>query len=156
VGVFNRSHYEDVLVVRVRNLVTPRTWQARYEQINRFEQELADDGLTLVKVMLHISPGEQLQRLMQRLDDPTKHWKYNPADLDDRALWDDYMAAYADALAKCSTQAAPWYVVPADRKWYRDWAVSQLLLEAFAGLDLAYPKGDFDPAAERERINAAK
>jgi PPK2 family polyphosphate:nucleotide phosphotransferase len=156
VGVFNRSHYEDVLVVRVHNLVPARTWRARYAQINRFEQELVDDGVTLVKVMLHISPEEQLERLAARLDDPTKHWKYNPDDLDERARWADYQAAYADALAKCSTDAAPWYVVPADRKWYRDWAVSQLLLEAFAGLDLEYPKGEFDEAAERERLNAAK
>jgi PPK2 family polyphosphate:nucleotide phosphotransferase len=123
VGIFNRSHYEDVLVVRVHDLVPPDVWGQRYDQINQVEAEQAA-GLTLVKVMLHISPREQKKRLLARLDDPAKHWKYNPGDLTERARWDDYQKAYEDALNRGSTPAAPWYVVPADRKWYRNWAVA--------------------------------
>jgi PPK2 family polyphosphate:nucleotide phosphotransferase len=152
VGMFNRSHYEDVLVARVHSLVPPDIWQGRYDEINQFERELVDSGVTLVKVMLHISYEEQRQRLLQRLDDPTKHWKYNPGDVDERARWADYQAAYADALSKCGTDAASWYVVPADRKWYRDWAVTNLLLEHMRELNLSYPPGDFDPETERERL----
>lgn len=152
VGVFNRSHYEDVLVVRVHGLVGRRTWQGRYDQINLFEEELVDDGCRLLKVMLHISPAEQLERLGDRLADPTKHWKYNPGDIDERARWDDYQEAYAEVLRRCSTEPAPWYVVPADRKWYRNWAVAHLLLETFASMGLRYPAVDFDLAAERERV----
>jgi PPK2 family polyphosphate:nucleotide phosphotransferase len=152
VGVFDRSHYEEVLIVRVHSLVPESTWQGRYEEINRWEAELAGQGISLVKVMLHISYEEQARRLAARLDDPTKHWKYNPADLDERALWTDYQVAYADLLARCSTQAAPWYVVPADRKWYRDWAVARLLLATFRDLGLSYPPADFDVAAERQRF----
>jgi PPK2 family polyphosphate:nucleotide phosphotransferase len=155
VGVFNRSHYEDVLIVRVHNLVPRRVWSRRYDQINRFERELTDAGVVLVKVMLHISPEEQKARLLERLTDPTKFWKYNPADIDERALWADYQQAYADALARCSTEHAPWYVVPADRKWYRNWAVSHLLREAFVDMKLAYPPPDFDVAAERRRLERA-
>ncbi len=155
VGVFNRSHYEDVLIVRVHNLVPRRIWSRRYDQINRFERELTDGGVVLVKVMLHISPEEQKVRLLERLTDPTKFWKYNPADIDERALWADYQQAYADALARCSTEHAPWYVVPADRKWYRNWAVSHLLRETFADMKLAYPPPDFDVAAERRRLERA-
>jgi PPK2 family polyphosphate:nucleotide phosphotransferase len=154
VGVFDRSHYEDVLIVRVHSLVPESTWQGRYEEINRWESELVADGTTLLKVMLHISYEEQAQRLAARLDDPTKHWKYNPADLDERALWGDYQAAYADLLARCSTEVAPWYVVPADRKWYRDWAVARLLLATFLDLRLSYPSAGFDVAAERQRLAA--
>jgi len=152
VGVFNRSHYEDVLVVRVHQVVPREEWEGRYDQINAFERELVEDGVTLVKVMLHISAEEQCERLLQRLDDPTKHWKYNPGDLDERKLWPAYQEAYADALARCSTEAAPWFVVPADRKWYRDWAVANLLRETFAQLSLEYPVGDFDVAAEKHRL----
>jgi PPK2 family polyphosphate:nucleotide phosphotransferase len=152
VGVFNRSHYEDVLVVRVHNLVPKRTWARRYDQINRFEKELVDDGVVLVKIMLHISYDEQCERLRDRLDDPTKYWKYNPSDVDERKLWPEYQAAYADALARCSTEYAPWHVVPADRKWYRNWAVSRLLAEAFAGMDLRYPPPNFDLAVEKTRL----
>jgi PPK2 family polyphosphate:nucleotide phosphotransferase len=155
VGIFNRSHYEDVLVVRVHGLVPARTWRARYDQINRFEQGLIEDGVTLVKVMLHISYEEQGQRLLERLDDPTKYWKYNPADVNERERWAQYQQAYADALTRCSTPAAPWYVVPADRKWYRNWAVAHLLKEALEGLDLAYPEPDFDVAGERRRLLAS-
>jgi PPK2 family polyphosphate:nucleotide phosphotransferase len=152
VGVFNRSHYEDVLVVRVHSLVPERIWRARYDEINQFERDLVSDGVRLVKVMLHISPDEQRQRLLDRLDDPTKYWKYNPGDLDERARWADYQAAYAGALAQCSTDHAPWYVVPADRKWYRDWAVATLLLEELRAMALSYPPADFDPQAERDRL----
>jgi PPK2 family polyphosphate:nucleotide phosphotransferase len=152
VGVFNRSHYEDVLVVRVHQLVSREEWEGRYDQINAFERDLVGDGVTLVKVMLHISAEEQCERLLQRLDDPTKHWKYNPGDLDERKLWPAYQEAYADALARCSTEAAPWFVVPANRKWYRDWAVATLLRETFAQLSLEYPAGDFDVAAEKHRL----
>jgi PPK2 family polyphosphate:nucleotide phosphotransferase len=152
VGVFNRSHYEDVLVARVRALVPKRVWQTRYEKINQFESALASDGVTLVKVMLHISYEEQHQRLKDRLDDPTKHWKFNPGDVDERGHWADYQAAYADALRRCGTDHAPWYVVPADRKWYRNWAVANLLLAAFHGLDLAYPAVPFDIDEQRARL----
>jgi PPK2 family polyphosphate:nucleotide phosphotransferase len=152
VGMFNRSHYEDVLVARVHSLVPPAVWEGRYDEINQFERELVDEGVTLVKVMLHISYEEQRQRLLKRLDDSTKHWKYNPGDLDDRARWADFQAAYADVLSRCGTDAANWYVVPADRKWYRDWAVTTLLLEHMRELGLSYPPGDFDPEAERRRL----
>jgi PPK2 family polyphosphate:nucleotide phosphotransferase len=154
VGVFNRSHYEDVLVARVESLVPERQWRSRYWQINGFERELANDGLTLIKVMLHISYEEQRDRLMERLTDPTKHWKYNPADVDARARWTDYQRAYNDALSRCSTDHAPWYVVPADRKWYRDWAVANIVLEAFKEMRLSYPEADFDLDAERRRLEA--
>jgi PPK2 family polyphosphate:nucleotide phosphotransferase len=154
VGVFNRSHYEDVLVVRVHNLVSENVWSRRYDQINTFEAAQAADGLTLVKVMLHISPDEQRQRLLDRLDDPAKHWKYNPGDVDERVRWDDYQEAYQAALTRCSTAAAPWFVVPADRKWYRNWAVATLLRDAMAGIDPGYPPADFDVAAERQRLDA--
>ncbi|MCM0675695.1 hypothetical protein NCC78_13495 [Micromonospora phytophila] len=152
VGVFNRSHYEDVLVARVESLVPQPVWQARYDEINAFERELADDGVALVKVMLHISHAEQGERLLERLTDPRKHWKYNPSDIDARARWDDYQAAYAEALRRCATDAAPWYVVPADRKWYRDWAVAHLLRETFDTLHLGYPPAGFDVRHERERL----
>lgn len=152
VGVFNRSHYEDVLVVRVRKLAPVKVWRARYQQINDFERELAESGIAMVKVMLHISFEEQRQRLLARLDDPTKHWKYNSADVDNRVFWPAYQEAYQEALARCSTDLAPWYVVPADRKWYRDWAVANLLLDAFADLNLRYPSADFDPKRERARL----
>ncbi len=152
VGVFNRSHYEDVLVARVRELVPPEVWLGRYPLINEFEKELTDSGFALVKVMLHISFGEQRLRLLQRLQDPTKYWKYNPADVDNRAYWPAYQEAYHDALTRCSTEHAPWYVVPADRKWYRDWAVATLLLDAFTSLNLQYPPADFDPRRERQRL----
>ncbi len=151
-GVFNRSHYEDVLIVRVHDLVKPSIWQARYDKINTFERELTEAGLTVLKVMLHISYAEQGARLADRLADPTKYWKYNPADLDERRYWADYQRAYADALSRCSTEAAPWYVVPADRKWYRDWAVATLLRDTLTDLHLTYPPADFDVAQERARL----
>jgi PPK2 family polyphosphate:nucleotide phosphotransferase len=155
IGVFNRSHYEDVLVVRVHKTVPKRTWQARYAEINDFERRLTDDGVTILKVMLHISPEEQAVRLDERLHDPTKYWKYNPADLDERAFWGDYQAAYADVLRKCSTDVAPWHVVPANRKWYRDWAVATLLHDTLADMNLSYPPPDFDVEVERRRLEDA-
>jgi PPK2 family polyphosphate:nucleotide phosphotransferase len=154
VGVFNRSHYEDVLAVRVRQLVPDKVWRARYDQINAFEAMLAADGLTIVKVMLHISYEEQRRRLQARLDDATRHWKFNPGDLDDRALWPRYQEAYADLLARCDRPHAPWYVVPADRKWYRNWAVANLLLAHLGDLDLEFPAADFDIGEERARLAA--
>ncbi|MDO3703852.1 hypothetical protein Q3W71_19475 [Micromonospora sp. C28SCA-DRY-2] len=152
VGIFNRSHYEDVLVARVESLVPEPVWQARYDEINAFERELADSGVVLVKVLLHISYGEQGERLLARLADPRKHWKYDPADVDARARWADYQAAYAEALSRCGTPAAPWYVLPADRKWYRDWALAHLLRETFDTLQLGYPPAGFDLRHERERL----
>jgi PPK2 family polyphosphate:nucleotide phosphotransferase len=152
IGVFNRSHYEDVLAVRVRRLVPEQVWKARFDQINAFEQMLVADGLTIVKVMLHISYEEQRARLLARLDDATKHWKFSPGDIDDRALWPRYQAAYADVLARCDTPAAPWYVVPADHKWYRNWAVANVLLAHLADLGLRYPVAEFDVAGQRQRL----
>jgi PPK2 family polyphosphate:nucleotide phosphotransferase len=154
VGFWNRSHYEDVLVVRVHNLVPETEWQGRYDEINEFEREIVADGVIPVKIMLHISKEEQRQRLLDRLRDPTKYWKYNPRDLDERKLWDEYMKAYEAALSQCQ-HAAPWYVVPADRKWYRDWAVASLLREIFDDQRLSYPPPAFDVEAERARLAAA-
>jgi PPK2 family polyphosphate:nucleotide phosphotransferase len=151
VGIFNRSHYEDVLIVRVHDLVPADEWRKRYDVINAFERELVDDGVILVKIMLHISPEEQLMRLAERLEDPTKYWKYNPADVDERRKWDDYQAAYNDALTRCA-EAAPWYVVPADRKWYRNWVVASLLVEVLNAENPVYPPPDFDVAAEKKRL----
>jgi PPK2 family polyphosphate:nucleotide phosphotransferase len=153
-GVFDRSHYEDVLIARVRELVPRAVWARRYATINRFEARLAERGTVLIKVFLHISKKEQRQRLLARLDDPTKHWKFDPHDLDERGRWSDYRAAYEDVLTKCNPQAAPWFVVPADRKWYRNWAVAQLLTEHLEGLQLTWPKADFDIGEQRTRLLA--
>ena len=155
VGVFDRSHYEDVVTVRVLGLADEATVELRYGAINRFEAELGGGGTEVVKCFLHISREEQKERLLARLDDPTKHWKYNPSDLDTRARWDDYLAAYATAFARCSPDAAPWYVVPADRKWYRNWAITNLLLERLDALGLEWPEASFDVAAERVRVERA-
>ena len=152
IGVFNRSQYEDVLVARVHELVGREVWSRRYAVINAFERRLARAGVTIVKCFLHVSRAEQARRLAARLDDPTKRWKYNPGDIDERMLWADYQVAYADALRRCHTTVAPWYVVPADRKWYRNWAVAALLTEALAGIDPQYPAPGFDVAAERRRL----
>jgi PPK2 family polyphosphate:nucleotide phosphotransferase len=152
VGIFDRSHYEDVLVVRVLNLVPEDVWSTRYDEINEFEAELVAGGTTLIKCMLNISFEEQKGRLAERLEDPSKHWKYNPGDVDARALWPAYMEAYAAALEKCSTEAAPWHVIPSDRKWYRNWAVAELLREKLAALDLGWPKADFDVELEKRRV----
>jgi PPK2 family polyphosphate:nucleotide phosphotransferase len=152
IGVFDRSHYEDVLVVRVHDLVPKATWSKRYATINDFERRLVERGTTVVKVMLHISRDEQKERLAERLERPDKYWKYNPGDLDERARWDDYQQAYQVALTRCSTQAAPWFVVPADRKWYARWAVQQLLIEHLEGMAPQWPPADFDVAAEQARL----
>jgi PPK2 family polyphosphate:nucleotide phosphotransferase len=151
-GVFDRSHYEDVLIQRVHAFAPPAEIARRYDAINHFEQRLVDAGTVVVKCMLHISPAEQRSRLLARLDDPSKHWKYNPGDVDERQLWDDYRRAYEIALERCNTEAAPWYVVPSDRKWYRNLAIGELLHEALASLDLGWPPGDFDVEAERRRL----
>ena len=153
-GVFDRSHYEDVLIVRVRELVPRAVWVRRYATINRFEARLVEQGTVLVKVFLHISKQEQAERLLARLDDPTKHWKFDPQDIDERGRWDDYRAAYEDALTKCNPATAPWYVVPADRKWYRNWAVAHLLTEHLEELNLTWPKADFDITEQRRRLLA--
>ena len=155
IGVFDRSHYEDVLVVRVNGLVPEPEWRARYAAIRDFEAELAGAGVTVVKAMLHISPQEQQERLLARLDDPAKRWKYNPGDLDVRARWADYRAAYTDALRETDADTAPWYVVPADRKWYRNWAVAALLAETLDELAPQYPPPDYDVVAERARVTAS-
>jgi PPK2 family polyphosphate:nucleotide phosphotransferase len=146
IGVFNRSHYEDVLVVRVNELVPEAQWSRRYDHIRAFEQLLADEGTTIRKVMLHISRDEQKERLQARLEDPTKNYKFNPNDLDTRRHWDAYMAAYEDAISRTSTDEAPWYVVPADRKWYRNLVVTRILIEALEALDLGYPVAGADPS----------
>jgi PPK2 family polyphosphate:nucleotide phosphotransferase len=155
IGVFDRSHYEDVLIVRVLNLVPRATWSRRYAAINRFEASLAARGITLVKVMLHVGRDEQKARLAERLARPDKYWKYNPGDIDTRVRWDEYMQAYQVALTRCSTEPAPWYVVPADRKWYARWAVQQLLLDALTDLAPAWPAADFDVAVEKQRLAAS-
>ena len=142
--IFNRSHYEDVLVVRVHSLVPEKTWKARYEQINAFEKTLAEEGVTILKFFLHISPEEQKERLLARLQDSSKHWKYNPGDLKERQLWGQYRQAYEDALSKTSTSHAPWYVIPADKKWYRNWVIASIMVDTLKGLKMEYPKADYD------------
>jgi PPK2 family polyphosphate:nucleotide phosphotransferase len=139
VGIFNRSHYEDVLVVRVHNLVPEAVWQQRYEHINNFEKLLADSGVTIMKFFLHISKDEQKERLEERLKDKSKNWKFNPGDLKARARWEEYMQAYEDAINRCSTPWAPWHVIPANKKWYRNLAISERLVEVLESLDMKYP-----------------
>lgn len=155
IGVFDRSHYEDVLVVRVHNLVPRAEWEPRYAEINTFESELVDAGTTLVKVAMFVSLDEQKRRLAQRLERPDKYWKYNPGDLDERALWPAYQEAYQAMLDRTSTDYAPWYVVPCDRKWYSRLAVTELLIEALKSLDLSWPAADFDVDAEKLRLAGA-
>jgi PPK2 family polyphosphate:nucleotide phosphotransferase len=142
VAIFNRSHYEDVLVVRVRELVPAKVWRARFDQINEFEKMLAGTGTVIVKFFLHISKDEQKKRLQKRLDNPAKRWKFNRGDLEERKLWDKYMQAYEDVLNRTSTDHAPWYVVPADAKWFRNVVVSRVLVDTLEGLDLEYPKAE--------------
>jgi len=152
IGVFDRSHYEDVLIVRVHNLVPPEVWGARYDEINAFEHELVDNGTTLVKVAMFVSLEEQKKRLAERLSRPDKYWKYNPGDIDERKLWPNYQEAYQAVLDRTSTDYAPWYVVPCDRKWYCRLAVTELLIEALKGLNLSWPPPDFDVEAEKQRV----
>jgi len=152
VGIFNRSHYEDVLIVRVHNLVAPEVWGVRYDEINAFERELVDSGVTVVKVAMFISLDEQKKQLLERLDDPSKYWKYNPGDIDERLEWPKYQEAYQAVLDRTSTDYAPWHVVPCDKRWYSRLAVTELLIQALEGLDLSWPAADFDVAAERQRL----
>jgi len=140
IGIFNRSHYEDVLVVRVHNLVPPEVWGQRYEQINAFEKFLTENDVVILKFFLHISKEEQARRLQARLDTPEKRWKFSKGDLKERLLWDDYMAAYADAVQKCSTEHAPWFVVPSDNKWYRNFVVGSIITETLTELDPQFPE----------------
>jgi PPK2 family polyphosphate:nucleotide phosphotransferase len=149
IAVFNRSHYEDVLVVRVDKLVPEATWSLRYGQINAFEEHLVANGTRVVKIFLQISHAEQKRRFEERLADRAKQWKFDPGDLDKRARWPDYQLAFEAAIARCSTAHAPWYVVPADRKWFRDFAVSQIIRQELEQLPLRWPRPDFDPGAVR-------
>ncbi|WP_308466173.1 PPK2 family polyphosphate kinase [Rathayibacter soli] len=154
-GVFDRSHYEDVLIGRVRNLAAPEEIERRYGAINAFEQELTANGTVVLKVMLHLGKAEQKQRLGERLARPDKYWKYNPGDVDERMLWDDYQAAYQIAIDRTSTPTAPWHVVPADKKWYARLVVQQLLIDALARMNLTWPAADFDVEVEKARLAAS-
>lgn len=140
--VFNRSHYEDVLVVRVHNYVPPEVWSKRFDQINEFERNLAENGTTILKFYLHIDLEEQKERLQARLDDPTKRWKFRLGDLEERKLWPEYMKAFEDVLSKTSTEYAPWYIVPANRKWFRDLVISSVLVDTLEGLKMKYPESE--------------
>ena len=148
-AILDRSHYEDVIVVRVHDLVPEATWRGRYDEIVAWERSVAAAGTAIVKVYLHISYDEQRERLLARLRDPDKHWKFNEADIEERRLWPEYMAAYEDAIARCHTDEAPWYIVPADRKWYRNWAVERLVVETLEAMDPRFPRPPLDvPALE--------
>ena len=147
IGIWNRSHYEDVLIVRVHKLVPKKVWKARYEQINSFEKILCENGTTIMKFMLHISKDEQRKRLQARIDDPKKRWKFSPADLKERARWKDYQEAYEDAINRCATDCAPWYVVPANHKWARDVAIVDVVLRVLKKMKPRHPRIRFDPAS---------
>jgi PPK2 family polyphosphate:nucleotide phosphotransferase len=151
-GVFDRSHYEDVLIVRVHGLADPRTVESRYDQINEFEAELAAEGFVIIKCMLHISAEEQRERLLARLASEDKYWKFNPGDIDERQRWGDYRAAYELALERTNTEIAPWYVVPSDKKWYRNLVIGELLLDHLRGMALRWPPPDFDVEEQRRRL----
>lgn len=155
IGVFDRSHYEDVLIHRVRGFSTPEVIERRYGEIVAFENEQAAGHTTIIKVMLHISPEVQAARLRERLDRPEKNWKFNPSDVDERAFWPAYMEAYQIALERTSSDIAPWYVVPADNKWFARLAVQRLLFNALSGLDPQWPKADYDVEAEKARLAAS-
>ncbi len=148
IAIFNRSHYEDVLVVRVHDLVPEKVWRRRYDHIRHWEQMLADEGTVIRKFFLHISSGEQRRRLQERLDNPAKHWKFEHGDIEERKYWDKYTAAYQDALSETSTRDAPWYVVPSDQKWFRNLVISTVLVETLESLDLSYP----EPAADLKSV----
>lgn len=155
IGVFDRSHYEDVLIGRVRELAPPEEIERRYGAINDFEEELARTGTAIVKVMLHLSKDEQRERLADRLARPDKHWKFNPGDIDERARWDDYQEAYQLVFERTATADAPWFVVPADRKWYARLAVQHLVIDALERMDLDWPKADYDVAEQQRRLAAS-
>lgn len=148
IGIFNRSHYEDVLIVRVHDLVPKSTWSRRYTQINNFEKMLTENNVTIVKFLLYISKDEQAKRFRERLEDPEKNWKFSEADLREREFWDQYMDAYDDMLSRCSTKDAPWYIIPANYKWFRNMAVSQILMDTLESMDLRYPA----PTADLSKI----
>ena len=148
IGIFNRSHYEEVLVVRVHNLQPKSEWSKHYDQINDFERMLTENGVRILKFLLYIGKEEQAERFRERLDDKTKNWKFSVSDVKERGYWEDYIKAYDDMLTKCSTKEAPWYVIPANHKWFRNLAVSQIMVEALEGMDLKYPK----PAADLSKI----
>lgn len=155
IGVFDRSHYEDVLIGKVRELAPEDEIERRYSAINDFEAQVATSGTRIVKVMLYISPEEQKERLMERLERPDKHWKYNPGDVDERLLWPDYMDAYQTVFDRTSTEVAPWHVVPANSKWYARLAVQELLLDALTAIDPQWPAADYDIEAEKKRLAAS-
>ena len=144
IGIFNRSHYEDVLVVRVHNIVSESVWRPRYAHINNFEKLLVDSGTTILKFYLHISKEEQRERLQARLDEPSKHWKFDVGDLEKRKLWDDYMVAFEDMVNFCTTDHAPWHVIPADQKWYRNLAIMRVVVAACQGMNPQYPQNEDD------------
>jgi polyphosphate kinase 2 (PPK2 family) len=148
VGIFNRSHYEDVLVVRVHDLVPESRWCKRYDHINAFEKLLADNGTTILKFYLHIDEDEQLERFKKRIDDPRKNWKISEADYSERPHWDSYTRAFEDALSKCSTKHAPWFAIPANRKWLRNLIIAEIVIEAMEALDMKYP----DPSVDMDEI----
>jgi PPK2 family polyphosphate:nucleotide phosphotransferase len=152
IGVFDRSHYEDVLIARVRSLAPEDEIERRYDEINAFEAEVAGAGITMIKCMLHISAATQKERLLARLADPTKHWKFNPQDIDERRRWPEYRRAYEIALERTNTEVAPWYVVPSDRKWYRNLAIGQLLHETLTNMAPTWPAADFDVDEQRRRL----
>jgi PPK2 family polyphosphate:nucleotide phosphotransferase len=151
VGIFNRSHYEDVLVARVRGLVPRGVWSRRYDMINAFERHLTDNGVVMLKFFLHISRKEQKKRLQARLDDPARQWKFSPADLQERKRWSAYVKAYEGVLERCSTPHAPWYVIPSDRKWFRNLAVADIIVENLESLKMTFPRPTFDPSTIRIR-----
>ena len=144
IGIFNRSHYEDVLVVRVHDMVPKKVWSERYEQINEFERILHQNNVRIVKLFLHISKGEQKKRFMERIDDPDKRWKISQADFDERKFWDEYVEAYEDALTRCNTKRAPWFIIPADKKWFRNLAVSHIIVETLEEMGLKFPPATID------------
>ena len=156
VVIFNRSHYEDVLVVRVHNLVPKAVWSNRYDQINAFEKELVESNTHILKFYLHISKQEQLSRFKDRLDDPAKQWKISESDYAERKVWDDYMAAYEDVLSRCSTPQAPWFIIPSDHKWFRNLAIARIVVEYMEGLDLKYPSPSVDLKQIRRAYRSAK
>ncbi|NIL80962.1 PPK2 family polyphosphate kinase [Rhodococcoides kroppenstedtii] len=152
IGVFDRSHYEDVLIVRVHDMVPREVWETRYDEINAFEKRVVESGTTLIKVALALSKDEQRERLARRLRRPDKYWKFDPSDVAERGYWNDYMAAYDAVFERTSTEYAPWHVVPCDRKWYSRVAVTELLVEALHGFDLDWPAADFDVEEQRRLL----
>lgn len=155
VAIFNRSHYEDVLVARVHELVPERVWSRRYAQINDFEQMLSENGTHILKFYLHIDPDEQLRRFKQRIDDPARHWKISDGDYAERPFWDAYTAAFEDALGKCSTDQAPWFVIPSNHKWFRNLAISRIVVEILESLKMAFPPPSVDIEEIRRKYHAA-